>query len=1258
MKTWKIKTVMVWLGALAAGGNLLAAEVKLAVVPSGREEQPLADLLVARLSNVAGVALAERGEIERVLKEQALGAANKPDFVKLGSLLKVDGLLSLEPATAGNSRFLVARLVAVRQGVVLGILQSPWPLPDRDGWIQLVAQRFEGLFPKAGVLPRDTVAVSVLNLRSAIPSRGSEILERELTVLLTHRLAARREWFVLERQKMADLVAELGLTGVDDTAFWSGSHVLEGGIDPGGVNGEELTVNLRLAPPDRNAEKQITVTGRRAQLVELVEQIVAQLTPLLSPQAGQTAWEPQAEATRYLEEAKWALRWKVYGAAQTAGEAAWALGKRDAETALIRMQSYAEATVTSPTPSWRTYSNKPGVTYAGPLVTRSLDHAARALDLFLENTRQLPRNDEAEQIRWHGTGVDVIEAASHQLRHYYLAPRPRTAAEDERLQGLRARVREAADLIRQEPALAGRHWTRNRSEVLNVMPSPDRPEEKNFFRIATIHGALWHETATDAVAMYRDLARQTPFLFHVTKLVRREAYEPRLAVWSRADDSAGLWAAFVDELRASAEVTQRVLGALLHLELVDGRNPAMEAALQERARALADLLTPLLDEFSRDEGKAALMRECVQRIAAKCGEGNPTDAKRRVRAEIHGPLAAKVNNLRASAATDQRAQEEEAMARAKQAAAAKKEEQDRPKIERMQNYLRTAKAHESRALTEVFMHRYSEAQAREMLPLVQQYAKRVGANPATTNIQTKLVNILNPPVASVQPVAPPAATLPAQSKQSLTVRRFWQPPVQTLPNRKVDNLSLTAVAWRGNRLWAQVLWSVVDAKGFYVTNPETGETPLSAAIYSLDLATFQSEAIPFVPNLEAAMGPWRNVPKLFEVHQDALYLSAGKTLQRYDFSAKRWNALPVPIDRNMRLTSLGGHLYLSSAETILQYDPATGHTRILASTRRRPAQTPLDNLSTLGAAFLFPGPQGLVRVFMGGTVYECQARDGAWKALPGPAGGDLRTGRPHPGPQGVLFTLADGGALRGYGLVNSGAKIEPLYTTYPSQSPGRGSTAGSGRWRFADVAEAESGQYDGTRLWLLERYGVKQRPGRLWHFQSPQEWPVEFSLNFAAPPARTNMALVDFQNAPPEDSFIATPAGLVWVQNPPSGLWFIPQAELDASAVTGFASQPAKLDLRTNKDVGAWSKRLFQLHDTDRDGLLSQNEFQKLMREETLLFPNSLIPGMMPGPGPFPRFDADRNGTLGNAELEALLLDRFKSLERAPGQPGRPTGSK
>jgi hypothetical protein len=121
------------------------------------------------------------------------------------------------------------------------------------------SKRLDAYFPKLGVLAKDAVPISVVNLRSAaLTSDGAET-ERQLKTLTIQQLSREPQLFVLERQRM-ELLSEEKELRLDDTAFWNGSYLLEGAVDRDGYSRDTVTIDGRLIPPKGGLPVQFEVT--------------------------------------------------------------------------------------------------------------------------------------------------------------------------------------------------------------------------------------------------------------------------------------------------------------------------------------------------------------------------------------------------------------------------------------------------------------------------------------------------------------------------------------------------------------------------------------------------------------------------------------------------------------------------------------------------------------------------------------------------------------------------------------------------------------------------------------------------------------------------------------------------------------------------------------------------------------------------------------------------------------------------------------
>ena len=312
--------------------------VRLALISESPGALAAADVLTAELSSHTNLQLLERNEIERVYREQGLSAANK-DYLKLGQLLGADGLLLLDVNKTPQATNLTTRLVAVKPGAVLLDEDFSWPLKDMPGWASLFTAHLNPFVPKLAVLLKDAIPISVVNLRSAVQSGVAQETERQLKLLTIQRLSQEPRLFVLERQKMQLLTEEKNLK-LDDSAFWNGSYLLEGVVDQNGYSKDTITINARLTPSKGGTPVPFEVSGSRTNFSEIINQLAVKVNEALKVSSTAPAWNAADEAQQYYNEAQWAMRWGVYSEAQTALESAWALGKKDADCATLRVRAY------------------------------------------------------------------------------------------------------------------------------------------------------------------------------------------------------------------------------------------------------------------------------------------------------------------------------------------------------------------------------------------------------------------------------------------------------------------------------------------------------------------------------------------------------------------------------------------------------------------------------------------------------------------------------------------------------------------------------------------------------------------------------------------------------------------------------------------------------------------------------------------------------------------------------------------------------
>lgn len=669
-----MKKFFLLLTVFCVTGRILAQTnppVKLALISETDEALPAADLLTAKFSGNDQIQLVERDQIEKVYQEQGLSAANT-DYLKLGHLLGADGILLLNVVRTPQATNLMARLIAVKPGVILSDAGFDWPLKDTVQWSDSAAAYLDSFLPKLTVLLKDAIPVSVVNLRSAISSTAAAETERQLKLLVIQRLSQERQLFVLERQKMQLLSDEKGLKA-DDSAFWDGSYLLEGVVDQNGYSPDTVTINARLTPPKGGAPVLFAVSGSRTNLTEVINQLAAQVNDALKIQSTAPAWNAADEAVQFFKEAQWALRWGAYAEAQSAADSAWALGKKDLECALVRVKAYlAELTATTggfengedtldpgsydannhplgPVPSAArvqkeinalSKENPFGLVYRvheansakiidysfalQPPDPKNIDRALHALEIYYEFSRNSP--DGQPKILWSGEGwndwhdsdwyqmgITDLVAASQVLQDFNFVPETQKPVAD-KLAELRAMARSVAKLISGSPTVHDSYFVGDRvvthDELAHTME-----ESLGIFRCEVKWGCFWQETPEDGVALYRELLASPVFSYIHTDLWLRELQTPRLVGWNENDRqrTPQVWDRFLNELENSTN-------ALWRLEA-----RALTLADEENEQKLAAAFTNFLNGFF--ENRDALVANNVELLYLNWGADNLVSAK-------------------------------------------------------------------------------------------------------------------------------------------------------------------------------------------------------------------------------------------------------------------------------------------------------------------------------------------------------------------------------------------------------------------------------------------------------------------------------------------------------------------------------------------------------------------------------------------------------------------------------------------------------
>lgn len=1243
------------------------------------ESSGAADILTAVLSRNEKLHLVERNEIERVYREQGLSAANE-DFLKLGQLLGADGLFLLEVVKTAYETNLTTRLIAVKPGVVLASGTVSWPLEDTLQWAEYGGNYLNSFVPKLSVLAKDAIPVSVINLRSAVQSAESTELERQLTALMIRRLGQERDLFVLERQRMELLSTEKELKGIDPTAFWNGSYLLEGVLDRDGYSREQITVNSRLVPPAGGMPIEIAVAGPRNALAKVVEQLAVKILESLRRTPTVPEWKSEEEAAKFFDEARWALKWGMTREAQSASESAWALGRRDRDCAAARVRSYVaelplnigryqpgsflngtrDERATERFIREKRASHPEGfaferrgnevkyLTFDRLPDPRKIGQARRALELYHDFSRTLSP-EAAGTNSWLGLGLETLEATSMVLQHFCFFPESRKSVAGE-LADLRERTRLVASWISRLPPVRNSFWVGERTATHDEL-AHSIGEGKNIFRTWVDYGCFWQETPEDCIVQYRELMSSPVFCYIHGRLWERPVERPRLVAWSAGDQRRipTVWQAFMRELNASTNFLLRLEAKAV--ELADADND------EKREAAYNALISGI---FSNAEAMVShnvdllYLNWGVSDLLWRGGALTPVKEKleRQYRLEHSDRLAA---------------MEREYWKRMD-------EKRDQAGFEAQKAHLTNNTPYEFGEFSRTFSNRrYTKGQAAELQPLLSAYTSNLAAQAEgkplneqrqlrsamsfIRSVETAVNRALNstsapparPPIAEILSAVPartdPAATtnrsfaapggrqnamigiapLSAESATNvLGVKRFVRVPQERLHDGIIHDLSSSRARLRQGKLlldlWFSYITTNATEAGWSQKNGEADAT----AIWNPATDAWQTILQPESPRLRTTDAPgqvaWQ-IERLVnsELLDEALYCGFRNQIRKYPLNTRQWESLPFPGEKQPHLFAVNGRLFAANDEALFEILDGGKATRLLASTRRRPAVSVLDSLETLGTAALFPGPDHSLRAGIQGAVYSWNGSD--WNGVlsvgqTGPPevfeGASVLRRAPFRQPAEIWLLPND----------ESGAELcwreEPRvdpYSGFVGGAQGRTTNQSTPTWKtsyrsplaeaavttenadlyffaaFADLTDA-AGQKA-----ALEQYG---RHADLVCLQRDSEKPLRIPLRFGStagvPPVNTSRPFRPLRmNQIPWWILFARDSLVIGHANAP-GFWTIPRSELDEAI-----AREKQLQRRKDSQLAAAAEQRKQIllakYDRNNSGAFDPEEIENALAD-------------------------------------------------------------
>ncbi len=1015
---------------------------RLALIAESPEASAAVDILTAQLSSNDKVRLLERDEIEKVYQEQGLSAGNRDDL-KLGRLLGADGLLLLDvKIIESSSPFgprpvetnLTARLIAVKPGVILD--DEKFPVGDLAGWSPGYATHLDSFLPKLGVAAGNAIPIAVVNLRSSVQSADEAETERELKALTIQRLSREQQLFVLERERMQLLEREKGLNS-DESAFWDGSYLLEGTVDQNGYSASTITIDARLTPPKGGAPLLFEVRGARTNLVEVINQLADKVVALLNVKSAAPEWNAADEASKFFDEAKWALRWKSYSEAEAAADSAWALGKRDMECARIRIMIRLEELpeVVPPGDTIGSYY----VSINDPPNETDCDTAISALESYYEFSRTsaegVPKMSfhgpdyVFRQPDWYLLGVGTLVAASEVLQHYYFNPRSRPAVA-EKLANLRALTRSVAGLISESPSVHDSYFVGNRTIAPDRLLQTFSPRwvygfwqlaypklVPSFFECAVEWGPFWQERPEDDLEVYRELMASPLFFCLHDNFWSRNQYCPWLVAWNEEDQKRipVVWSGFINDMNASTNYFWRFEAKALACAEARGKawageRPAFAGLPQFTPSGISPAGAQLADA---DEGWKA-SREALLDFISTNYDSIVDDNGNLPRNDWNMDflLGGKSEYASRFAAIQQNF--------LNQHADRVKEIENREEIEEQEEYLARFTPYDWNTFNKVFSsHDYTKEQAAELEPLIAAYKSNLLARATTENekftagnnakwmdfyLGSSIREALNPPAHPMpsptfspakitaptlgRPIRPVASAVPngmivSKSPPEIptnivTVTKFLPIPYNQLSNNG-KGIQIFAERWSEGKLLAGLEYHQYRSGFDMNRNWTTANITLSAiAILNPTNQSWDFIGCPESPGADMGLRVLENDTERLILFRGNLYSCLDGPLQEFDFRTQSWRMLEAPGADKSFLFALNDHLYAANDNAIFEIADS-GNTRIMASTRRRPAITTLDSLDNFRAVQMFAGPDQSVCASIGQKIYRWDGDD--WREI-------------------------------------------------------------------------------------------------------------------------------------------------------------------------------------------------------------------------------------------------------------------------------------
>lgn len=297
-------------------GNLNAA-TRVALVADkvlGLDKSPLVPLLEVELSKKKGIHLLERGEIDKILREQKISAANlvqRDKTVKAGQLLRVDAFVLLSAEGVDDkenkeSKLLRVRLVETAHGLRLLDTFESFDGANQEDSAKRIADKVAAIVRKLTLPAEKVIPVGIVDIRRVELGERYQSLERILPKLLSIRLNQEPRIIMLEREDLKLLYDEKLLTQGKHAEFWRSGVLIDGHLRKKGANDLELELQLNSAASKDTIR--FTLPVKPDDVVGSVNEATADIIKALFSTPPSSLWKPEREAAEFLRQGQLLVR--------------------------------------------------------------------------------------------------------------------------------------------------------------------------------------------------------------------------------------------------------------------------------------------------------------------------------------------------------------------------------------------------------------------------------------------------------------------------------------------------------------------------------------------------------------------------------------------------------------------------------------------------------------------------------------------------------------------------------------------------------------------------------------------------------------------------------------------------------------------------------------------------------------------------------------------------------------------------------------